>query len=55
MARRTPATFAKRQREMDKKRWAEEKRKKKAERRDADPLPPGEEPPYEVCRPITDE
>ena len=32
MARRTPATFAKRQREMDKKRWAEQKRAKRAER-----------------------
>jgi len=54
MAKRTPATFAKRQREMDKKRWAEEKRKKKAERRSAEPGAPGDEPPYEVCRPITD-
>ncbi len=52
MARRTPATFAKRQREMDKKRWAEEKRKRKAERRSAEP---GEPPPNEVCRPILDE
>jgi hypothetical protein len=55
MAKRTPATFAKRQREMDKKRWAEEKRKQKAERRAAGPLPPGEEPPNEVCRPILDD
>lgn len=54
MSKRTPATFAKRQREMDKKRWAEDKRKRKAERRAADPLPPGEEQPYDVCRPITD-
>lgn len=54
MARRTPATFAKRQREMDKKRWADEKRAKRAERRSAEPRPPGEEPPYEVCRPIVD-
>jgi hypothetical protein len=53
MAKRTPATFAKRQREMDKKRWAEDKRKRKAERR-TDPATPGEEPPYEVCRPIID-
>ena len=52
MARRTPATFAKRQRQMDKKRWAEEKRKRKAERRAAGPA---EEQPNEVCRPITDE
>ena len=54
MARRTPATFAKRQREMDKKRWAEQKRAKRAERRSAEPRPPGEEPPYEECRPILD-
>jgi DNA invertase Pin-like site-specific DNA recombinase len=55
MARRTPATFAKRQREMDKKRNALEKRQKRAEKKAAGPRPPGEEPPYEVCRPYTDE
>lgn len=55
MARRTPATFAKRQREMDKKRFADAKRKKMAERRAAEPIPPGQEPPNEVCRPIVDE
>lgn len=52
MARRTPATFAKRQREMDKKRTAEEKRRRKVERRDA---PPGEAVPDEICRPILDD
>lgn len=51
MSRPSPATFAKRQREMDKKRWAEEKRRKRAERRAAGPTDP---PPSEVCRPITD-
>lgn len=55
MASRTPATFAKRQRELDKKQRAEEKRKKRAERREAGPRPPGEEPPMEVCRPFTDD
>lgn len=54
MARRTPATFAKRQREMDKKRWAEEKRKRKAERRAAGPDAVASEPEL-VCRPILDE
>lgn len=52
MANRTPATFAKRQREMDKKRWADEKRKRKAERKAAGPQEPQ---PNEVCRPITDD
>ncbi len=52
MGKRTPATFAKRQREMDKKRWAVEKKKKKDERKAAGP---GEEQPNEVCRPILDE
>ncbi|MCK6491314.1 MAG: hypothetical protein L6R48_23935 [Planctomycetes bacterium] len=47
--------MAKRQREMDKKRHAEDKRKRKAERKAAGPLPPESEPPYEVCRPIIDE
>lgn len=49
MAQRTPATFAKRQREMDKKRWAEEKKKRKAERQAN-----GEQAPNEECRPIVD-
>jgi len=49
MAQRTPATFAKRQREMDKKRWADEKKKRKVERRAN-----GEPPPVEECRPILD-
>jgi hypothetical protein len=49
MAQRTPATFAKRQREMDKKRWADEKKKRKVERRAS-----GEPPPVEECRPILD-
>jgi len=52
MGKRTPATFAKRQREMDKKRWAEDKKKKKAERK---ALGPGEEQPNETCRPSLDE
>ncbi len=51
MSKRTPATFAKRQREMDKKRWADEKRKKKAERRADGPSPLIEAPPLP---PITD-
>lgn len=55
MARRTPATFAKRQREMEKKRQAEDKRRRKAERKAAGPTLPEDEPPFEVCRPITDE
>lgn len=55
MARRTPATFAKRQREMEKKRHAEDKRRRKAERKAAGPTLPEDEPPFEVCRPITDE
>lgn len=54
MARSTPTTLAKRQREMDKKRKAEDKRRRRAERKAAGPLPAGDEPPYEVCRPITD-
>jgi hypothetical protein len=51
MARRTPATFAKRQREMDQKRRALEKRRKRAERRAAGP---GDPPPDAICGPITD-
>lgn len=52
MSKRTPATFAKRQREMDKKRWADEKRKRKQERKEAGPQDP---PPIEICRPFVDE
>lgn len=52
MSKRTPATFAKRQREMDKKRWAEEKRKRRAERKEAGPQEPL---PVQECRPFVDE
>ncbi len=50
---RNPATFAKRQREMDKKRAQEEKRKKRAERKtNPDQKDEGGEETYERCMPI---
>lgn len=55
MAKKTPATFAKRQREMDKKQTADEKRKRRAERKALGPYGGGEEPPYEIVRPILDD
>lgn len=52
MSNRTPTTLAKRQREMDKKRWAEEKRRRRAARKEAG----GQEPmPVTECRPFVDE
>jgi hypothetical protein len=52
MARRTPATFAKRQREMEKKRTAAEKR---ARRHDRTPGEGPVEPEITICKPIIDE
>ncbi len=52
MARRTPATFAKRQREMEKKRIAAEKRLRRHDRTDEGPAP---EPEITICKPIIDE
>ncbi len=51
MSKRGPVTFAKRQREMDKKRSAEEKRAKRAERKKLGP----QEPETTMHRPFTDE
>jgi hypothetical protein len=51
MSKRTPATFAKRQREMEQKRRADEKRKRRIERKEAGP----QEIPVEVCKPFVDE
>ncbi len=53
MARRTPATFAKRQREMEKKRIAAEKRLRRHDRSPDDG--PAPEPEITICKPIIDE
>ena len=51
---RNPATFAKRQREIEQKRRAEEKRKKRVDRKN-NPKPEGGEEEYPKCMPIVDE
>jgi hypothetical protein len=51
MANRTPTTFAKRQREVEKKRIAEEKRARRALRNKAGPT----EPEILICKPIVDD
>jgi hypothetical protein len=51
MGKRGPMTFAKRQRETDKKRLAEEKRARRAERGKQEPT----EPEVIICKPIVDE
>ena len=51
MSKRGPVTFAKRQREMDKKKDAETKRVKRAERAKLGPS----EPEIQICKPILDE
>jgi hypothetical protein len=51
MSNRSPATFAKRQREMEKKRLAEQKRVRRAQRGDA----PKAEEEILICKPIVDE
>ena len=53
MAKRTPTTFAKRQREMEQKRRTQDKLKKREERK-LNPPPEGEEPILR-CVPFTDE
>ena len=50
MSKRGPVTFAKRQREMDKKRQAEEKRARRAERAKEGPR----EPEITIHKPIVD-
>ncbi len=52
---RNPATFAKRQREMEQKRRAEEKRKKRVERKNSPKPEGGPEEEYPKCMPIVDE
>lgn len=51
MSKRGPVTFAKRQREMDKKRAAEEKRAKRAQRK----LDGPQEPEIVITKPYVDE
>ncbi|MBA2481723.1 MAG: hypothetical protein H0V44_13755 [Planctomycetes bacterium] len=51
MGKRGPMTFAKRQRETDKKRLAEQKRARRAERGKQDST----EPEVIICKPIIDE
>jgi len=51
MAKRTPTTFAKRQREIEQKKRAEDKRKKSVERK----LAPKTEEPVIYCKPFIDD
>jgi hypothetical protein len=51
MAKRGPTTFLKRQREMEAKRLAAEKRQRRAERRDAPPV----EPDIVIHKPFVDD
>jgi hypothetical protein len=50
MSKRGPVTFAKRQREMDKKKESEAKRARRAERARLGPT----EPEIQICKPIID-
>lgn len=51
MSKRGPVTFAKRQREMEKKKEAEAKRVRRVERAKLGPS----EPEIQICKPILDE
>jgi hypothetical protein len=55
MAQRSSPTFAKRQREMEQKRRAVEKRQKRNERKEAKDRGEGGQEPDQICRPFTEE